>query len=413
MAVDFSNLMSNMQNWANNQTWLDSNQAVDRLTSPTTSTNQGNNVLRFGQDFLGGFTKGGFKGGLGAAAGVAGDIMSNIGSKIGQRRYGDDFSEDQKRVQSTLRSVASAMGPVGQIIAAASGAVDAIGSATGLNLSNIDKNDAARAGIKGTGFNRAMNYLPGNSMIWGGLNALMGGKRTDDYNVSDMAQEMSEGYAGTLADMQAAGRLGNKRLFTRGQERSANRFINEQRENDEIIRGLNETNTMRKQSNYYQDLAHQNINRYAGQSYLGVSVGKEGLKLISAERARQILSSKKSPEKFKNGGIVGIDQSLLPGGALHKELHHLDEVDPELAEDVTRKGIPIVTVDENGEIEQVAEIERDELLLTKALTEQLEALRADGSDEAMIAAGKLLATEIITNTQDNTGQITEEVQNGE
>ena len=34
----------------------------------------------------------------------------------------------------------------------------------------------------------------------------------------------------------------------------------------------------------------------------------------------------------------------------------------------------------------------------------------DGSEEAMIEAGKLLTDEIIDNTQDNTGQITEEVE---
>jgi hypothetical protein len=36
----------------------------------------------------------------------------------------------------------------------------------------------------------------------------------------------------------------------------------------------------------------------------------------------------------------------------------------------------------------------------------------DGSDEAMIEAGKLLVSEILENTQDNTGQLTEEDENG-
>ena len=54
----------------------------------------------------------------------------------------------------------------GQIIAAATGAVDALGTMTGTNLSNIDKNSAARAGISGSAkFNNFMNMLPGNSML--------------------------------------------------------------------------------------------------------------------------------------------------------------------------------------------------------------------------------------------------------
>ena len=54
----------------------------------------------------------------------------------------------------------------GQLIAAATGAVDAIGTATGLNLSNVDKSSARRAGIGGSAtFNNLMNSLPGNSML--------------------------------------------------------------------------------------------------------------------------------------------------------------------------------------------------------------------------------------------------------
>lgn len=58
----------------------------------------------------------------------------------------------------------------GQLIAAATGAVDAIGTATGLNLSNINKNSASRAGVGfGAGFNNAINHLPVVSMIAGGF----------------------------------------------------------------------------------------------------------------------------------------------------------------------------------------------------------------------------------------------------
>ena len=46
------------------------------------------------------------------------------------------------------------------------------------------------------------------------------------------------------------------------------------------------------------------------------------------------------------------------------------------------------------------------------LTKKIEELMKDGSDEAMIEAGKLLVSEILDNTQDNTGQLTEENENG-
>lgn len=99
----------------------------------------------------------------------------------------------------------------------------------------------------------------------------------------------------------------------------------------------------------------------------------------------------------------------MPEGSLHARLNHLDELNPEL-EDATKKGIPVMAAD-GGEVgQQIAEIERDELILRLEVTKRLEELMEDGSEEAMIEAGKLLTEEIIDNTQDNTGQITEEVE---
>ena len=217
---------------------------------------------------------------------------------------------------------------------------------------------------------------------------------------------MSDGYSGTVKDLQAVKDLGNKQLFF-GQVDEANKFIESQRNTLSIMERVNKVNTQRKQSDYYQDLQNQNINRFAGQNYLNTHVGKQGMKLMSIEEARAIVALRKESdvEKLQNGGnIPGIDSNILPEGSLHKELNHLAEVNPEL-EDITKKGIP-VTENESGE--QVAEIESDELIFRLEVTQKLEELMKDGSEEAMIEAGKLLASEIIENTVDNTGQITEE-----
>ena len=96
---------------------------------------------------------------------MAGDMISGLGSTIGNK-YGDDFSDEQKATQSAIRQGLAMIPGYGQLIAAATGAVDAIGNITGLNLSNIDKNSANRAGIGGSAkFNNLMNSLPGNSML--------------------------------------------------------------------------------------------------------------------------------------------------------------------------------------------------------------------------------------------------------
>ena len=253
-----------------------------------------------------------------------------------------------------------------------------------------------------------MNYLPGISTIPGAIGALSGIKRTTSFGMSDEAEEMSSGYAGTVNDMRAAEQLGNKRFLTRKQTNKAQGFVDEATANNQLLAQLNVTNTMRKNSDYYQDLAHQNINRYAGENYLSMRMGREGLKLIPAEEIRAILAKRKT-EKLQNGGTIGIDTNILPEGSLHARLNHLDELNPEL-EDATKKGIPVMTADGEEVGQQIAEIERDELILRLEVTKRLEELMQDGSEEAMIEAGKLLTDEIIDNTQDNTGQITEEVE---
>ena len=330
-----------------------------------------------------------------------------MGSAIGNK-YGEDFSDEQKASQSAIRNTLAMIPGYGQLIAAATGLVDAVGTATGTNLSNINKDSAKRAGIGGSAtFNNLMNMLPGNSMIWG----LMGG-RTNGFKMSDEAESMQSGYAGTVDDLRAGEDIANKRLlFSRDK---ANEYIEEQRRNDRILAQIGETNTMRKQSDYYRDLEHQNINRYAGQNYLGVTVGKRGTKLMSIAEARTIIMARqiaKDLQKLQNGGVVGIDSNILPEGALHARKNNLAELNPDL-EDATKKGIPVMAA-EGGEVgEQVAEIEHSEIIFRLDVTKRLEELREDGSEEAMIEAGKLIAEELIENTQDNVGMITEEVENG-
>lgn len=106
----------------------------------------------------------------------------------------------------------------------------------------------------------------------------------------------------------------------------------------------------------------------------------------------------KNPGKFKNGGAVNV----IPDGALHAHKHHLEDVD-EKFEEVTTKGIPVITEEKGGDIKQHAEVEREEIIFNLEVTKQLEKLMQDGSDEAAIEAGKLLVHEILENTVDNTG----------
>lgn len=97
--------------------------------------------------------------------------------------------------------------------------------------------------------------------------------------------------------------------------------------------------------------------------------------------------------KYKEGGSFNV----IPDGALHKNKHHMED-----AEGLTKKGIPVVTVEDGKKVQQ-AEIELNEIIFRLEVTEKLEKLAKEGTEEAAIEAGKLLVQEILHNTHDNTG----------
>ena len=100
-------------------------------------------------------------------------------------------------------------------------------------------------------------------------------------------------------------------------------------------------------------------------------------------------------QKFAEGGKF----NLIPEGALHARKHNMD------IEGITKKGIPVVSEAKSGELEQQAEIEREEIIFRLEVTKKIEELAKDGSDEAAIEAGKLLVEEILYNTIDNTNSL--------
>ena len=317
-----------------------------------------------------------------------------------------DPSDSQAQLQNQVRGGVSdaaiqSGNPIAMAIGVGSKLVDAIGAQTGLNLDNIDKEVGKDAGISGAarGFNNLMNYIPGNSMIWGAF-----ASKTQNADViSDEVKDIQGAYGDSYGDLESAQKLSGKRfLFGR---KKANKFINEANETNQKMQDIATTNTLRKQSDYGNDIMQQNLNRYAGTNYMYNAVGKQGMKLMSIEQAKLILMMRKNVEQeelqiFANGGTINI----IPEGARHSRLNHLDEVHDDF-EDVTKKGIPVVTPTEDGDLEQVAEVECGEIIFSKSVTEKLEELMKDGSDEAAIEAGKLLVKEIIKNTDDKTEEL--------
>ena len=104
---------------------------------------------------------------------------------------------------------------------------------------------------------------------------------------------------------------------------------------------------------------------------------------------------------LKNGGQM----TVIPEGALHARKNNMEGA----GEDFTAKGIPVV--DKEGE--QQAEIERDEIIFRKQVTDKMEELykkynseeSSSKKDDIAIEMGKIITCEIVKHTDDRTGLI--------
>lgn len=113
---------------------------------------------------------------------------------------------------------------------------------------------------------------------------------------------------------------------------------------------------------------------------------------------------KKLYQKFQHGGQMNV----IPEGAFHSRLNHLPD---EISEQVTPKGIPVITKEEGGELLQHSEVERNEITFNYEVSKKLEeytkkyneAESDKEKNEIAIELGKILTEEIMENTQDNTG----------
>lgn len=334
--------------------------------------------------------------GLGKGLSLAGSVLGGLSTQ--------GLSQEQSATREGLRSAISSLGPVGAIIGAGSGVVDAIGSATGLNLDNLDTSAAKKAGISGAaGFNNLVNSIPIASTLMG----MFAGKTTKA-NKSAEIDKLTGAYGQSVNDIDAAQKLGGKRtLFGR---KKANKFIRQQNEQNKLLTNISLENEKAQSNTMAENYVSQNLNKYSG-STPQLLLSKRGMKFPQLDEARKLISSwstksTNNPEtqKFQLGGKM----NLIPDGERHSRKHNLEEVKPELKGQITKKGIPVIMETENGVVQQ-AEIEKDEWTLRKEFTEKLESLykryQDNPSDDIAIEAGKLICYELLKNTDDRSGLI--------
>lgn len=168
-------------------------------------------------------------------------------------------------------------------------------------------------------------------------------------------------------------------------------------------------------TNSYGDIATRAQQQLAGGIKTNILSSKKGGKVNPAKLGDIVNKAKRKVkkaqegtptddlQKMENGGQVNV----IPEGALHARKNNYNG---ELGEQVTAKGIPVISIEEGGKITQHAEIEHSEIIFNKQVSTQLENWfkkykeLEDSSEKSSleIECGKFLTNEILNNTEDNT-----------
>lgn len=241
-----------------------------------------------------------------------------------------------------------------------------------------------------------------------GLVNAIGAKKADTITKDNEAfEQVGSSYGGTQATVDdALTKSGKKYGLLSGKARNkANQQIhNAQTQQSKMSNIADEAQMAFAASNNPLIGLGTQLQLNGGYQQSTVRAGKSGLKMDRefAKRVIKLSNGKKSKAKKIQDEVRMEAVNVIPDGALHAHKHHLEDVDGKF-EEVTTKGIPVITEEKGGDIKQHAEVEREEIIFNLDVTKQLEKLMQDGSDEAAIEAGKLLVHEILENTVDNTG----------
>lgn len=351
---------------------------------------------------------------------------------VGDKMFGGPKGNITQAIDSGWNSVAdaaSSFGPYGQIVSLAM---------KGLNVFNKGVNAAlGSAALDNMTTTDAILNNPLTGWNVGLINAL-GGANADTITKDETVQEtIGSSYGGSYNKIDDALTKSGKRygLFSGSQLSKANSEIAEANRQQAIMTGIADEASDRFAIRNSMSAIKGNQRAFAlqgGYNQSTIRAGREGLSLKTIMTAKKIVSSLKyksvdRQERFKEGGSLpqqyvleevfldsvlpefkeGGKFNIIPEGALHARLHHMDN-----SETLTKKGIPVVSEKEGGDIEQQAEIEREEIIFRLSVTQKLEELQKkfyseDSSqkekDNLAIEAGKLLVDEILNNTIDNTG----------
>lgn len=391
-------------------------------------------------------------------AGIGGQAMDTLDNMFFGKQHAKDsgLTKGLNNAYDSISNAAMMFSPVGTIVGGAMKAGKFIGDGlTALVGGGTDQL---------TTTDKIMDSTLGRLSGLGLINSL-GAKRTKDFSLNkDTIEKVGGDYTGAVNTMEEAASKAGKKVGLFSSTSGINKLIGKAQTFTNQTTGI--ANTYQDQLANKSYLAYtrygQDINGGIQQQYLRAAKHGAILQRINLRKHRkggqikdkidievkqeqwQPIINLEYPEvsKLKEGGqleesqewtpIISLDiqkleeggktdkpkqepekveetnqKNVIPEGALHAHKHHMEN-----AEDLTKKGIPVV--DNKGE--QQAEIERNEIIFSLEVTKQLEDLHKKyqseeltqkEKDELAIEAGKLLVYEILHNTEDRTGLIKE------
>lgn len=315
-----------------------------------------------------------------AIIGVANGLVQTVGDAFHSNRTGlQKPDEGALKIRDAQYSVLKKI-PITAPFAKAAELLDnTLGAITG-GLGSATKADKALTAIP----------LVGNTA------AIFAGK-TDQFK-GDIQDINTGDFGGVVSDATRANELSGVKSV---QKNKLNNQIRAAQNDFNMTANIIDFNKRRKDNNIGSDYLSRNLRKYQGNQQL--TLAKKGVKFPDLESARNILNSIKSKDiqSFKSGGKIE-KENIIPTGALHKNLHHIDDI----GIDITKKGIPVVTMDEGGEFkEQIAEVEAAEWTLSLDVTKQIEEYwnnyKESGDYNIAIECGKYLVDQIFNNTRDD------------
>lgn len=433
---------------------MNSDEAMAEITkTPDWATgNSTVNERSFSDKFAGstfGKNFGTWSAGLGLADSVVTGIMGEKDEYAGPK---GDITRSMDGAYDAIQQAAGNFGPIGQFVSLGMQANKMLGNVANKLGGGTDGMTTTDA-IMGSAF---MQLTP-----FGLINGFGGEKASTITKDDQVFETVGSSYTGTGSTVDDALTKSGKKygLFSSGPREKANREIEEAKRQQQVMTEIADQATDRFAIRNSMSAINGNKRAFAmrgGYDQAAVRAGRHGLSVQSILAAKRVVSALKFKTKpikesveesqpvvdsFQQGGILeltlqdipeeylepmstikevtldsvlpefkeGGKVNVIPEGALHARLHHMDNAD-----NLTKKGIPVVSEKEGGELEQQAEIEREEIIFRLEVTKKLEELLKKYSsdeisqkdkDSVAIEAGKLLVEEILNNTIDNTNNL--------